>query len=171
MSSSVNHILSLLYIITYIRSRIPTEFLHDEIRPCLTKAANSSSAPKMDFKKLEQALRQLPHDTLLTEIPQSQNSIAHLLRSNEAMKEHIREEGQDPDLATAIEENEELLQRYEASIDLTLRVIRERIGEAAAREVQSNVEAFRNEHPTKNTKAPSSTSAANEEQQEDGVYL
>lgn len=125
----------------------------------------------MDFKQLEQALRQMPHDTLLTEIPQVQNSIAHLLHSNEAMREHDPE-GQDPDLTTAIAENEELLQRYEARIDLTLRVIRERIGEAAAREVGSNIAAFRKEHPTSRTTTTTATSTANnEEQQDDGVYL
>ncbi|KAI7876206.1 hypothetical protein K492DRAFT_172711 [Lichtheimia hyalospora FSU 10163] len=101
----------------------------------------------METTRLEQALEQLPHDTLLTEIPQVQNSIKHLLRSNREMRDYDPE-GQDQDLLAAISENEALIQRYEARIDLTLKVIRERLGEAAAREVGSNVNAFREQYPT-----------------------
>lgn len=114
----------------------------------------------MDPTQLAQALEQLPHDTLLTEIPQVQNSIKHLLRSNREMREYDPE-GKDDDLLAAISENETLIQRYEARIDLTLKVIRERLGEAAAREVGSNVDAFRQQYPT--------TSSSNGD--DDGVFL
>ncbi|KAJ8659733.1 hypothetical protein O0I10_004715 [Lichtheimia ornata] len=116
----------------------------------------------MDTRRLEQALEQLPHDTLLTEIPQVQNSIKHLLRSNREMRDYDPE-GKDNDLLAAISENESLIQRYEARIDLTLKVIRERLGEAAAREVGSNVDAFRQQYPT--------TSSSNSNDGDDGVFL
>ena len=102
----------------------------------------------MDLTQLQQALRQLPKDTLLTEIPEVQNSIKHLLQSNKEMREYDPE-GKDPDLTQAIEENQQLMERHEARIDATLRIIRERIGEAAGREMASNVIAFRKEYPTK----------------------
>ncbi|KAI9023100.1 hypothetical protein CLU79DRAFT_835071 [Phycomyces nitens] len=96
----------------------------------------------MQLEQLEKALRQLPHDTLMTEIPEVQNSIAHLQKSNDEMREYDPDQS-DPDLVQAIDENIELIKRYEERIDLTLRVIREIIGEAAAREMGSNVAAFR----------------------------
>ncbi|KAI9317905.1 hypothetical protein BX666DRAFT_1558721 [Dichotomocladium elegans] len=100
----------------------------------------------MDLKRLEQALQELPIDALLTEIPQVQNSIKHLLSSNDAMREYDPDSS-DPDLTTAIAENQAVLERHEKRIDLTLEVIRKRIGEAAAREVGSNVAAFRKSYP------------------------
>lgn len=120
----------------------------------------------MDFTRLEQALRQLPRDTLLTEIPEVQNSIAHLLKSNEAMREYDPERN-DPDLCLAITENEALIQRYEKRIDLTLQVIRDRLGEAAAREVRSNVDAFRRQHPTEVVQHQNNQSKESNE----GVFL
>ncbi|KAI8381442.1 uncharacterized protein BYT42DRAFT_494116 [Radiomyces spectabilis] len=98
-----------------------------------------------DKSRLNKALKELPPDTLLTEIPEIQNSIAHLRRSNNEMRE-FDPDRQDPDLTTAIDENEALIERYEVRIDLTLEVIRERLGEAAAREMESNVLAFRKQY-------------------------
>ncbi|KAF7722988.1 hypothetical protein EC973_002458 [Apophysomyces ossiformis] len=116
----------------------------------------------MNNTQLERALRQLPPDTLLTEIPVVQNSIMHLQQSNKDMRE-FDPEAKDPDLITAIRENEDLIKRYEDRINLTLSIIRERIGEAAAAEVRSNVEEFRRRYPT----CPDGESM----EEEDGVFL
>ncbi|KAI8073587.1 hypothetical protein BDF21DRAFT_400952 [Thamnidium elegans] len=97
----------------------------------------------MDPVQLEQALNELPHATLITEIPEIQNAIAHLLKSNQEMREY---DPNDPDLIEAIKENKDLITRKEAQIDLTLKVIRERMGEAAWREMGSNVKEFRDIH-------------------------
>ncbi|KAI9492101.1 hypothetical protein BDB00DRAFT_766072 [Zychaea mexicana] len=123
----------------------------------------------MDLARLKQALQQLPIDTLLSEIPEVQNSIAHLLKSNEAMRE-FDPKGEDRDLTEAIEENQALMERHENRIDLTLRVIKERLGEAAAYEVGSNVDAFRKEHPTKPV-VPENQKQQQEQEQEEGVFL
>ncbi|ORZ01750.1 hypothetical protein BCR43DRAFT_454436 [Syncephalastrum racemosum] len=122
----------------------------------------------MDPHHLRLALEQLPHDTLLTEIPTVQNAIAQLLRSNVEMRE-FDPKGEDPDLVQAIAENQDVLQRYEARIDMTLEVIRQRIGEAAAREMASNVEAFRKQHPTTTPHADEPMEEENEGEQ--GVFL
>ncbi|CAO3625075.1 unnamed protein product [Cunninghamella echinulata] len=58
----------------------------------------------MDLQQLEKALRELPIDTLLTEIPELQNSLIHLIQSNKDMKE-FDPEGTDPNLTLAIKEN------------------------------------------------------------------
>ncbi|KAG0169240.1 U2 snRNP-associated SURP domain-containing protein [Apophysomyces sp. BC1015] len=115
----------------------------------------------MDPIQLERALRELPPDTLLTEIPVVQNSISHLRQSNTEMHEFDPEE-KDLDLVTAIRENEGLIKRYEARIDLTLSIIRERIGEAAAEEVKSNVVEFRRQYEA---------ASEGENMEEDGVFL
>ncbi|KAI7870442.1 hypothetical protein BDF14DRAFT_1721209 [Spinellus fusiger] len=96
----------------------------------------------MQLADLEKALRELPHDALLTEIPQVQNSIAHLYQSNEAMEDYDPQHS-DPDLVQALQENKSLIERYQERIDVTLRVIQQVVGEAAAREMESNVKAFR----------------------------
>ncbi|KAL0090612.1 hypothetical protein J3Q64DRAFT_1007854 [Phycomyces blakesleeanus] len=101
----------------------------------------------MQLDQLEKALRQLPHDTLMTEIPEIQNSIAHLKKSNDEMREYDPDHS-DPDFVQAIGENIALIKHYEERIDLTLRVIREIIGEAAAREMGSNVASFRERYQT-----------------------
>ncbi|KAI7856863.1 hypothetical protein BDC45DRAFT_566921 [Circinella umbellata] len=121
----------------------------------------------MDLPRLENALRQLPADTLLTEIPEIQNSIKHLLKSNDEMREYDPE-GKDRDLIEAVEENIELMRRHEIRIDVTLRVIKERLGEPAFFEVKSNVDALRKEYPT------GVTTAKKEEKDkaiEEGVFL
>ncbi|KAI9266567.1 hypothetical protein BDA99DRAFT_506062 [Phascolomyces articulosus] len=121
----------------------------------------------MDLRRLENALRQLPVDTLLTEIPEIQNSIKHLLKSNQEMREYDPI-GQDRDLQDAIKENTELMERHEIRIDLTLRVIKERIGDAAAYEVRSNVDAFRKQYPTKTEKKEDDDIMGTKEE---GVFL
>ncbi|SAL98066.1 hypothetical protein [Absidia glauca] len=99
----------------------------------------------MDTAQLQKALWEMPIETLLTEIPEIQNSMVHLIQSNKDMKE-FDPEGTDPDLTLAIEENEALLQRQDKRIDLTLEVIRERVNEAAAREMGSSVATFRDRY-------------------------
>ncbi|KAI8336974.1 hypothetical protein BC941DRAFT_426271 [Chlamydoabsidia padenii] len=96
----------------------------------------------MNTTQLEKALWEMPIETLLTEIPEIQNSMVHLIQSNKDMKE-FDPQGNDIDLTTAIEENEGLLQRQDERIDLTLEVIRQRVNEAAAREMASSVATFR----------------------------
>ena len=122
----------------------------------------------MDLARLENALQQLPVDTLLTEIPEIQNSIKHLLKSNNEMREYDPER-KDQDLIEAVEENIELMRRHEIRIDVTLRVIKERIGEAAFFEVKSNVDAFRKEYPTGITKAK--IKEEENKAAEEGVFL
>ncbi|KAI8993678.1 hypothetical protein BDB01DRAFT_847522 [Pilobolus umbonatus] len=99
----------------------------------------------MDKQQLEKALYELPIDTLLTEIPEIQNTIHHLLQSNKEMREYDPE-GNDTDLQQAITENKDLIKRKEQQVDVTLTVIRERIGLPAWREVGSNVVAFRKKY-------------------------
>lgn len=97
----------------------------------------------MEPAQLEKALNELPPATLITEIPEIQNAIAHLLKSNKEMLEY---DANDADLVQAVKENKDLIKRKEKQIDLTLKVIRERLGEAAWREMGSNVIEFRNMH-------------------------
>lgn len=99
----------------------------------------------MNPAQLEKALNELPPNSLITEIPEIQNAIAHLLKSNQEMCE-FDPQSQDPDLIQAIKENKDLIKRKEKQVDLTLRVIRERLGEAAWREMGSNVKEFREIH-------------------------
>lgn len=96
----------------------------------------------MNTQQLEKALYELPASSLISEIPEIQNSIAHLLQSNQEMRE-FDPDNQDPDFKQAITENLDLITRKEQQVDLTLRIIRERIGEAAWREMGSNVKEFR----------------------------
>ncbi|CAO3596329.1 unnamed protein product [Absidia cylindrospora] len=96
----------------------------------------------LDTTKLKKALWDMPIETLLTEIPEIQNSMVHLIQSNNDMKEYDPQ-GLDTDLTTAIEENKDLIQRQDQRIDLTLEVIRERVNDAAAREMASSVATFR----------------------------
>lgn len=97
----------------------------------------------MEPAQLEKALNELPPATLITEIPEIQNAIAHLLKSNQEMLEY---DANDVDLQQAIKENKDLITRKEKQVDLTLKVIRERLGEAAWREMGSNVIEFRKIH-------------------------
>jgi hypothetical protein len=99
----------------------------------------------MNPAQLEKALYELPPATLITEIPEVQNAIAHLLKSNQEMRE-FDPENTDPDFAQAIKENVDLIKRKEKQVDLTLKIIRERLGEAAWREMGSNVKEFRDIH-------------------------
>ncbi|KAG2210557.1 hypothetical protein INT47_002499 [Mucor saturninus] len=113
----------------------------------------------MEPVQLEKALNELPPVTLITEIPEVQNAIAHLLQSNQEMREY---DPNDPDMVQAIKENKDLIMRKERQIDLTLKVIRERLGEAAWREMGSNVKEFREMHKEE---------LLNNKQEEEGVFL
>lgn len=99
----------------------------------------------LNKQQLEKALYELPIDTLLTEIPEIHNAVAHLIQSNQEMAE-FDPEGKDADLLQAIRENKDLIKRKEQQVDITLNVIRERLGMAAWREVGSNVVDFRKKH-------------------------
>ncbi|KAI8093107.1 uncharacterized protein BX664DRAFT_328945 [Halteromyces radiatus] len=101
----------------------------------------------MDNAQLEKALLEMPIETLLTEIPEIQNSMVHLIQSNKDMKEYDPN-GEDTDLTTAIEENNDLIQRQNKRIDLTLHIIRRRVNEAAANAIESTVETFRKRYLT-----------------------
>ncbi|KAI8062782.1 uncharacterized protein B0P05DRAFT_574383 [Gilbertella persicaria] len=116
----------------------------------------------MEPELLKKALDDLPPASLITEIPEIQNAIAHLLKSNQEMIEY---DPNDPDLKQAIKENKDLIIRKEKHVDITLQVIRERLGEAAWREMGSNVKEFREIHAEalKETRRPDNT--------EEGVFL
>lgn len=119
----------------------------------------------MDTTQLRKALSELPPTSLISEISEVQNTIAHLLKSNQEMRE-FNEEQNDLDLIQAIQENQDLIQRKEKQVNLTLAVIRERLGEAAWREVGSNIKEFREQHAQQ-----LQTEKKREEKEENGVYL
>ncbi|KAI9473943.1 MAG: hypothetical protein EXX96DRAFT_579944 [Benjaminiella poitrasii] len=120
----------------------------------------------MNPEQLEKALHDLPPTTLITEIPEIQNTVVHLLRSNRELRE-FDPEGNDPDVVQAIQENKDLIVRKEEHVDVTLTVIRERLGMAAWREMGSNVKEFRELH-AEELKAEREEP---KETQEEGVYL
>lgn len=119
----------------------------------------------MNPAQLEKALNDLPPPTLITEIPEIQNAIAHLLKSNQEMRE-FDPESRDVDLVQAIKENIDLIKRKEKQVDLTLKIIRERLGEAAWREMGSNVKEFREIHAKELQDLQKS-----QEPEEEGVFL
>ncbi|KAF1804651.1 hypothetical protein V8B55DRAFT_1498373 [Mucor lusitanicus] len=121
----------------------------------------------MNPAQLEKALNEMPAVTLITEIPEIQNAIAHLLKSNQEMRE-FDPDSQDPDFIQAIKENADLIKRKEKQVDMTLQVIRERLGEAAWREMGSNVKEFRELHAHE-LKAEQQPKA--EKDEEEGVFL
>ncbi|KAI9301996.1 hypothetical protein BJ944DRAFT_270616 [Cunninghamella echinulata] len=123
----------------------------------------------MDLQQLEKALRELPIDTLLTEIPELQNSLIHLIQSNKDMKE-FDPEGTDPDLTLAIKENKDLIKRYDKRIDLILEVIRDRVNEAAATEMGSTVDSFREKY-MKDIQEEDKEALTKTTSSEEGVYL
>ncbi|OBZ87542.1 hypothetical protein A0J61_04414 [Choanephora cucurbitarum] len=114
----------------------------------------------MESSQLRKALEDLPSHSLITEIPEVQNAIGHLLKSNQEMLEY---DPNDPDLQQAIRENKDLIKRKENQVDITLQVIRERLGEAAWREMGSNVKEFREIHADALKEARSNA--------EEGVFL
>ncbi|KAI8987786.1 hypothetical protein BDF20DRAFT_904716 [Mycotypha africana] len=118
----------------------------------------------MNSEQLEKALRDLPPQSLITEIPEIQNAIAHLLTSNQEMREFDPEK-KDPDFTQAIKENLELIKRKEEQIDITLKVIREKLGEAAWREMGSNVREFRQIH------SKQLEEQLQKQQEEEGIFL
>ncbi|CAO3623064.1 unnamed protein product [Mucor fragilis] len=124
----------------------------------------------MDSGQLEKALNEMPAVTLITEIPEIQNAIAHLLKSNQEMRE-FDPDNQDPDFIQAIKENVDLIKRKEKQVDITLRVIRERLGEAAWREIGSNVKEFRELHAHEFKAEQQSQQSKAEKDEEEGVFL
>ncbi|KAI9262009.1 hypothetical protein BY458DRAFT_534606 [Sporodiniella umbellata] len=114
----------------------------------------------MNDTQLRKALNDLPSDSLISEISETQNTIVHLLKSNQELREYNEEES-DPDLVQAIQENKALIERKEKQVDLTLDVIRERLGQAAWREVGSDVLEFRKIH----------AEALQTEKNKEGVFL
>ncbi|CAO3610030.1 unnamed protein product [Cunninghamella blakesleeana] len=124
----------------------------------------------MDLKQLKNALKEMPIDTLLSEIPEIQNSLLHLIQSNKDMDE-FDPEGKDPELTLAIKENKDLIKRYNDRIDLTLEVIRVRINEAAAMEMGSTVESFREKYMKEIIEEEEKELSTRTIASEEGVYL
>ncbi|KAL7315074.1 hypothetical protein PS15m_006573 [Mucor circinelloides] len=123
----------------------------------------------MNPAQLEKALNEMPAVTLITEIPEIQNAIAHLLKSNQEIRE-FDPDNKDPDFIQAIKENADLIKRKETQVDITLQVIRERLGEAAWREMGSNVKEFRELH-AQELKAEQQFQQTKADKDEEGVFL
>lgn len=123
----------------------------------------------MNPAQLEKALNEMPAVTLITEIPEIQNAIAYLLKSNQEMRE-FDPDNKDPDFIQAIKENAALIKRKETQVDITLQVIRERLGEAAWREMGSNVKEFRELH-AQELKAEQQFQQTKADKDEEGVFL
>ncbi|GAB5586410.1 hypothetical protein Unana1_01310 [Umbelopsis nana] len=87
-------------------------------------------------------LNTLPTETLLSEISRLQNSINHLARSNDEIKE-FDPQLNDSDLKQAVLENEQVVSRQQEQMDALIELIRQRLGDDAAREIQSTVEEYR----------------------------
>lgn len=149
----------------YCLSKIEFRYFLDILRNLLFRPKTTRT---MDHQQLEKALNELPATSLISEIPEIQNAIAHLLQSNQEMRQ-FDPENEDPDFKQAITENLDLILRKEQQIDLTLRIIRERIGEAAWREMSSNVKEFREMHKEQLQKQQKEQQ--DQEDQEEGVYL
>ncbi|KAI8880016.1 hypothetical protein K501DRAFT_287109 [Backusella circina FSU 941] len=123
----------------------------------------------MDPSQLREALKKLPPISLMTEIPEVQNAIAHLIRSNNDIRE-FDPDAKDPDLVQAIKENEDLIKRKDKQVDVTLEVIQEQLGDAAWREMGSNIEEFRQKY-AKELYPEANSSANNKGEEEEGVFL
>ncbi|RUS20510.1 hypothetical protein BC937DRAFT_95048 [Endogone sp. FLAS-F59071] len=95
-----------------------------------------TSIPPADFATESQSLRQLPPETLLSEIVRLQNSTNHLRRSNVELMEF---DPDDPDFVRAVEENRQVIARQDTRIETILSVIREVLGDAAESAVRSTV--------------------------------
>ncbi|CEG68015.1 hypothetical protein RMATCC62417_04353 [Rhizopus microsporus] len=119
----------------------------------------------MNMTQLRKALDELPATSLISEVHEIQNCITHLIKSNHEMKEFDTEQN-DPDLTQAIKENQDLIQKKQEQINLTLEVIRERLGEAAWREVGSDIKAFKEKYAQE-----LQLEKKEERMEEDGVYL
>lgn len=92
--------------------------------------------PPTDFATESQSLRQLPPETLLSEIARLQNSTNHLRRSNVELMEF---DPDDPDFVRAVEENRQVIARQDTRIETMLSVIGEVLGEAAESAVRSTM--------------------------------
>jgi hypothetical protein len=121
----------------------------------------------MDPSQLRKALKELPPISLMTEIPEVQNAIAHLIRSNNDIRD-FDPDAKDPDLVQAIKENEDLIIRKDKQVDVTLQVIREQLGDAAWREMGSNVKEFRQKYAKE---LYPETNSNNKVEEEEGVFL
>ena len=87
-------------------------------------------------------LEALPTETLLSEIGRLQNSNKHLVRSNDEMKE-FDPALNDSDLKMAVHENEQVISRQQDQIHTLIELIRTRLGDDAARAIESTVEEYR----------------------------
>ncbi|KAJ2963213.1 hypothetical protein NQZ79_g1687 [Umbelopsis isabellina] len=124
-------------------------------------------------------LDKLPTETILAEIGKLQNSIKHLLRSNTEMKEFDPELA-DSDLRQAVQENEQVIARQDSQIDRLIQTIRDRLGDDAAREIESTVQEYRQKDldlisgraDTLHGAETTQDAAANDNDQDnDGVFL
>ncbi|KAG1077821.1 hypothetical protein G6F42_024597 [Rhizopus arrhizus] len=79
-------------------------------------------------------------------------------------------DNKDPDFIQAIKENAALIKRKETQVDITLQVIRERLGEAAWREMGSNVKEFRELH-AQELKAEQQFQQTKADKDEEGIFL
>jgi hypothetical protein len=87
-------------------------------------------------------LEQLPTETVLAEIGRLQNSNKHLVRSISEMQE-FDPELNDTDLKQAVMENEQVISRQQEQISKCIVLIRQRLGDHAAQEIESTVEDYR----------------------------
>ncbi|KAI8060814.1 hypothetical protein BC940DRAFT_311166 [Gongronella butleri] len=124
----------------------------------------------MDLAQFRKALEEMPIPTLLSEIPAIQNAMVHLLRSNQEIRD-FDPDGADPELTQAVQENMEVLQRQDKRIDMAIDVIRERINDAAAKEVADTVATFRERYLAPPTHEQSSQNDQNDNDEEQGVFL
>lgn len=126
-------------------------------------------------------LDKLPTETILAEIGKLQNSIKHLMRSNIEMKE-FDPNLTDGDLRQAVQENEQVIARQDSQIDRLIETIRHRLGDDAAREIDSTVQDYRQKDlelirgpaaaDTTRGTDPTQDAAANDNDQDtEGVFL
>lgn len=87
-------------------------------------------------------LEKLPTETVLAEIGRLQNSNKHLVRSISEMQE-FDPELNDNDLKQAVMENEQVIVRQQEQINKCIVLIRQRLGDHAAQEIESTVEDYR----------------------------
>ncbi|KAI8581480.1 hypothetical protein K450DRAFT_231496 [Umbelopsis ramanniana AG] len=87
-------------------------------------------------------LEKLPTETILSEIGRLQNSNKHLIRSNAEMQE-FDPALNDSDLKQAVNENEQVILRQQEQMHNLIELIRQRLGDHAAREIESTVEEYR----------------------------
>ncbi|KAH8550057.1 hypothetical protein BGW37DRAFT_499937 [Umbelopsis sp. PMI_123] len=87
-------------------------------------------------------LEKLPTETILSEIGRLQNSNKHLIRSNAEIFE-FDPALNDSDLKQAVNENEQVILRQQEQMHTLIELVRQRLGDDAAREIASTVEEYR----------------------------